>query len=495
MSLRAVGDRPQSDILDSFKSTRALVVGEAMLDVYLKGPVTRLSPEGPFPIVDAAGREATLGGAANVAANLAAMGAQVSLVSVTGDDRTGEEVAALAKLCGIDVVGVVRDPRRETLAKLRIVGDDRTIARVDQGSTDSLDAITESHVVEHLQQLAAEADVIVASDYRYGVVSDEIIDYLGKAADRQVVVVDSKDLGRFRRMRPTAVTSNYSEIVSLVGAVPEAGSDRLAHLASLGPEIAASTGAAVAAVTVDADGVVVVDETGLTSHVPSAGRAADPCGGGDTFTAAMSLGLAVGAAPLEAAGLASRAAAIVVARHGTAVCSLEQLRNGHDDKWCPDVDTLVDIITRRRMAGQSIVFTNGCFDVLHAGHVASLKEAASMGDVLIVALNSDASIARLKGDGRPVNELADRAAVIAGLSVVDHVVAFDEESPLGLLRRLRPDVYCKGGDYRGRWIPEMDLVRSWGGRFELTSYLPDRSTTATVEKVRAQAVVGVGARR
>lgn len=490
VSLRAVGDRTESDLFDRFASTRAVVVGEAMLDVYVKGSVTRLCPEGPFPVVDAVAQEASLGGAANVAANLVAMGAAVSLVSLIGEDRSGDEVVALARRCGLDVSGLVRAEDRFTLAKRRVVGDGRAIVRVDEGSTGPSTPEAQALIVSRLGELAADADLVIISDYRYGTIGDQVIAWL-ENHPQLTMVVDSKGLGRFRRLRPAAVTSNYGEVAALVGADILAGEDRVSHIDRLGPEIAAATGASVVAVTVDSEGVVVIDRTGRSAHLSSAGDASDPCGAGDTFTAVMSLGLVAGADPLQAAALAGRAAAVVVGKPGTAVCTLEELRADSTVKWCDSLDALVDIVARRRAAGQSVVLTNGCFDVLHAGHVASLEEAARMGDALIVALNSDAGVARLKGHGRPINPLADRAAVLAGLSVVDHIVAFDEDSPLRLLERIRPDVYCKGGDYAGRWIPEIELVRSWGGRFELTSYLPDRSTTATMERARGSGV-GLG---
>lgn len=231
--------------------------------------------------------------------------------------------------------------------------------------------------------------------------------------------------------------------------------------------------------------MAVIESAGRFHHIPSTGDATDPCGAGDTFTAAMALSLAAGASPYDSAMIANRAAAVVISRPGTAICTLDQLRGVGHSKTFWDVGRLLDHLAMRRARGESVVFTNGCFDVLHAGHVASLAEAAQLGDILVVGLNGDESVRRLKGPDRPVHEASDRAAVLAGLSVVDHVVIFHEDSPLELLERLKPEVYCKGGDYRGKPIPEVDLVRSWGGRFQLTGHLPDRSTTATLERVRS----------
>jgi D-beta-D-heptose 7-phosphate kinase/D-beta-D-heptose 1-phosphate adenosyltransferase len=492
--LRAVGGGPGGDLVEVFSSVRAVVVGEAMLDVYLHGTVTRLSPEGPFPVVDATARDVTMGGAANVAANLAALGAEVSLVSVVGRDTSASELVDLAARHGVDISGLIQDPARCTLTKTRILGEGRPIVRVDEGSTEPLDVRARRRLASRLATAGSTADVVVLSDYRYGVVSEEVLSWLEAGSRRPALVVDSKDLRRFQLLRPDAVTSNYGEVVALLGVHGSQGRDRVEQVGSLGRDILDVTGAGAAAVTLDADGVVLVQPGQEAIHLPASAEAAEACGAGDTFTAAMSLGLAAGGDPAQAAALAQRAAAVVVAKPGTALCFAHELRRGAASKWC-DLDTLVEMTARRRAAGETIVFTNGCFDVLHAGHVACLEEAASLGDVLIVALNGDASVGRLKGAGRPVNTLADRAAVLAGISVVDHIVAFEEDSPIHVLDKIRPDVYCKGGDYRGRWIPEMDLVRSWNGRTHYTAHVPNRSTTATVERVRRNGAAGLEAAR
>ena len=483
VDLRVVAGGPEDAWIDRFSSLRVVVVGEAMLDAYIKGAVTRLCPDGPVPVVDITAHEVSLGGAANVAANLAALGADVSLVSAVGMDSAGDDIVRLAKEYGISVDGVVRDSGRTTLTKRRVVGDDRTLVRIDGGTIRPLSAHTEATVVDRLGNELVDVDVVVVSDYRYGVLTDRVVARL--AEETTPVVVDSKNLARFQVVSPRAVTSNYAEVVGLDGALPVAGGDRVDQLREMGERIAAATGAAAVAVTLDSDGVAVIESAGRFHHIPSTGDATDPCGAGDTFTAAMALSLAAGASPYDSAMIANRAAAVVISRPGTAICTLDQLRGVGHSKTFWDVGRLLDHLAMRRARGESVVFTNGCFDVLHAGHVASLAEAAQLGDILVVGLNGDESVRRLKGPDRPVHEASDRAAVLAGLSVVDHVVIFHEDSPLELLERLKPEVYCKGGDYRGKPIPEVDLVRSWGGRFQLTGYLPDRSTTATVERVRS----------
>lgn len=489
-----VGGASDESLLEGFRSLRAAVVGEAMLDVYLRGRVNRLSPEGPFPVVDSPARDTALGGAANVAANAAGMGATVDLISVVGNDASGAELAALAAEHRVDVASLVRDPLRLTLSKTRVVGEGRTLVRVDEGSIEPPPPAVRHELRGNLARAAAGADVVIVSDYRYGVMSEEILAWLREAQPRPLLVVDSKELGRYRALRPDVVTSNYGEVAELLGVREAFGGDRVDHIRRNAPEILSRTGAGLAAVTLDADGVMLVRAGRPPRHLPALGGPAEPCGAGDTFTAAMSLALASGAAPADATALGQRAAAVVLNKPGTAVCLVEELRGADSEKLC-DPDTVVEVTQRHRAAGRTIVFTNGCFDILHAGHVASLGEAARLGDVLVVGLNSDASVARLKGPGRPVNSLGDRAAVLAGLSMVDYIVVFDGDSPVPLLSRVRPDVYCKGGDYRGRWIPEMDLVRTWNGRTHYTSHVPDHSTTRTVERVRSEGAAGLKAVR
>ena len=477
------------DILDRFRQIRAVVAGEAMLDVYVHGRVTRLCPDGPFPVLDATDEQQALGGAANVAANLAALGAGTRLVSVVGEDRAGRDLRALATARGIDVAGLVHLPDRVTLSKERLVGDGRIMARVDRGTVGDCQAGEIVRLADRIEQATESCHVMVVSDYGYGVITEDMIQVLDRHRP-PVVVVDGKDPVRLGGLRPDAVTSNVGEVMRLLGWDPAEVDDRIGWVRDNATEILAVTGAAAAAVTADVDGVVVVDGGSGVAHLPAKAGGSDPCGAGDTFTATLALGLAAGSSLVQAADLARRASAVVVSRPGTAVCAPADLRGPAPDVL-DDEEDLLEVVGRHRAAGRSIAFTNGCFDVIHAGHIASLAEAAGMADVLIVGLNDDDGVRRLKGPGRPVNPFDDRAAVLAGIGVVDHVVGFADDTPLRVLELIRPDVYCKGGDYRGRRIPEIELVESWGGRFEVTTYLSERSTTATVERVRRTAGAGV----
>lgn len=458
-----------------------LVVGDAMLDVYEKGRVARLAPDGPAPVVDRLAVEDRPGGAGNVAAAVAALGARAVLVSVIGDDDAGRRLLAALEAAGVPTGGIVVEEGRSTLTKRRIVGDGRLLARVDTGDGDAVRARTEEALLDRLASLAPLADIVVVSDYRYGVASDAVLDGLVAGAPELPVVVDSKRLERMARLRPVAATSNYGEFLAALGEAPAA--DRVGHVRSLAERVVDAAGAAVAAVTIDCEGVVVVEGSGSVTHLPAAGAAVDPCGAGDAFTATMAVALAAGGSAADAARLGVRAAGVVSAKPGTAVCTAEELIPV--PKWFPRIDDVVARLAARRSAGETVVFTNGCFDLLHGGHLAALEAAARLGDVLVVAVNSDESVRRLKGEDRPVRRFADRIAVLSGLEVVDYVVTLDDDTPLALLDRLRPDVYCKGAEYRGRLVDESELVASWGGRVELTPYVEGRSTTAIVDRIRS----------
>lgn len=466
---------------DRIAGVTVLVIGDGMLDVYEKGDVTRLAPEGPVPVVNRLAIEDRPGGAANVAAAVAALGARSLVVSVVGDDEEGRRLIAALDDAGVDTDGIVVEEGRTTLTKRRIVGDGRLLARVDTGDGHVPGVQTEQAVLDRLASLAPLADIVVVSDYRYGVISDGVLDWLAACASELPVVVDSKRLGRMSRLRPVAATSNYGEFLEALGETPKA--DRVEHLRSLAGRVVAVAGAAAAAVTLDLEGVVLVEGDESVIHLPAAGRAVDPCGAGDAFTATMAVALAAGGSAADAARLGVRAAGVVAAKPGTAVCTRDEL--DPSPKWCPTVDDVLARLAARRRAGETVVLTNGCFDLVHAGHLASLDAAARLGDILVVAVNSDDSVRRLKGPDRPVRPFHDRVAVLSGLEVVDYVVTLDDDTPLSLLDRVRPDVYCKGGDYQGRLLAESELVASWGGRVEVTLYVEARSTTEMVERIRS----------
>jgi D-beta-D-heptose 7-phosphate kinase/D-beta-D-heptose 1-phosphate adenosyltransferase len=479
-----------SGLLEAFGGLEVVVVGDAILDAYLDGTANRLSREAPVPVVTVADRSEAAGGAANVAVNLASLGADVRLVSVVGVDDAGDRLLGLIAADGVAADGVVATGDRVTLAKRRILADEQMLVRVDEGTHAALTPALEAEVAALVAERVARADAVVVADYRAGVMTERVISSLPTRHGRRgpPMVVDAKDPRRYRATRPLACTPNFQEAAAALGGIPDgAGGDRARAVAAAGERLLDVTGAEIAAVTLDRDGAVLL-ERGRPAHRLYTQEARERCctGAGDTFTAAFALGLASGADAAAAAEVAAAAAAVVVSKPSTATCSPAELRLRllPGAKLLPDAARLALEAERHRREGRRIVFTNGCFDILHRGHVALLNRAKELGDVLVVAVNGDASVRRLKGPERPINSLADRTEILAALSCVDHVVPFDDDRPEELLRALRPDVVVKGGDYRPDTVPEAPLVRALGAELRILDAVPERSTTRIVERLR-----------
>ena len=457
----------------------------------VEGEAAKLCREAPVPVVRLKDRTDLPGGAANTAVNVSELGARVRLVSVVGRDDEGRRLCSILEERGVNADFVLASDDRRTLSLNRVFGGSQLLVRYDDGTTDPLDGDAEDRLVERLDHALTGADAVILSDYGYGVVTPRVAQVLAEheARGRRVLVVDSKHPAGFRHLRPTAVKPNWSEAVQLLGAGELDGlSERADGIAEQGDRILELTGAQIAAVTLDSEGAIVF-ERGRPPHRTyvqvRGGRGAT--GAGDTFVAALTLALAAGAHTPAAAELASAAAAIVVAKERTAACTAGELRAGvvGRDKFVPDLDDLAARVDVYRKQGRRILFTNGCFDILHRGHITYLNRAKTLGDVVIVALNDDDGVRRLKGDARPINPLEDRAQVLAALSCVDHIVPFSGDSPTDALRAVRPDVYVKGGDYTYDSLPEASLVEELGGAVRILPYMEDRSTTGIIDRILA----------
>jgi D-beta-D-heptose 7-phosphate kinase/D-beta-D-heptose 1-phosphate adenosyltransferase len=480
------GDGHVSALLRRFPEITIAVAGDVIYDAYLDGRATRLSREGPVPVVAIEDRTDAAGGAANVAVNLAALGARVTFCSVVGADEPGTRVLEILRGHGVAIDRVVESPRRRTSAKRRVLASGRMMLRFDEGTEGPAAPDERARMRVALAAATAEADAVLLSDYGTGVVTDDLVESVVRARGARPLVVDGRDPRRFRGARPVICVPSFSEISPLLSPAA-AQEDRAGAVAASADLILAETGADVVVVTLDRDGAMVI-ERGHRPRQVCSDTVSERCsaGAGDTFAAALTLATVAGADITTAAEIASVAAAVVVAKPGTAACGLAELRLRvlGTGKVIPDLDTLTRLGERQRREGRRIVLANGCFDILHRGHVALLDAAKRLGDVLIVALNGDASVRRLKGPSRPVNGLADRIAVLAALSCVDHVVAFDEDEPLALIRALRPDVLAKGGDYTEDTVPEAGLVRALGGSVQILDVVPEHSTTRIIERVR-----------
>jgi D-beta-D-heptose 7-phosphate kinase/D-beta-D-heptose 1-phosphate adenosyltransferase len=462
-----------------------------MLDAYLDGSCRRLCPEAPVPIVDLASRVEAPGGAANTAANAASLGARVSLVSAIGADADGDTLLRLLGRRGVSAEHVHQVPGRRTLSKRRVSAGDQLVVRIDDGSRDRVPPQTEERLERTVGALFRRADAVIVSDYGYGVMTARLIGLIHRlqAEHSRVLAVDARTLGLYRDANAIAMKPNYEEALRLLGMPRYESIDaRVSQITERADDLLSATGAQVVAVTLDVGGAVVL-ERGRRAYRTYAQRLPNTraVGAGDTFLATLALAIAAGAEAPAAAEAASAAASIVARRPGTACCSAAELcgRFVVRSKEVRGFADLTRLGERYRRHGRRIVLTNGCFDLIHAGHTAYLNRAKTLGDVLVVAVNSDASVRRLKGPSRPITALQDRLNVLGALSCVDYLVTFDDDTADGVIRALRPDVYVKGGDYTRERLPEAALAEELGGRVTILPYVEERSTSRLIERIRA----------
>jgi len=480
-------------IVEGFAGLRVMVVGDAMLDVFVRGASTRLCREAPVPVVAQESRTSAPGGAANTAANAAALGAPVRMLAAAGDDGEAVELRSALEAAGVDCGGLLAVPGRRTLTKTRVSAGSQLLLRLDGGTTSPIMEPDDARLAAAVRAAGREADVCIVSDYGYGVVGTRVFEAIAGWRRRgRFLVVDAKDLARYRELEPDAVKPNFEEVSRLVSIDAHVLRGRAASesVRELGEEVLRATGAKVAAVTIDSEGAVAF-EPGRPPYRTYATPFADSraTGAGDTFTAALALALAARAGTPAAAEIASAAAGVVVRKEGTCCCAAAELRDALSGggKVVGDAVRLAQRLSELRRAGSRTVFTNGCFDIIHSGHVAYLNAAKALGDVLVVGVNSDESVRRLKGPQRPINSLADRLQILAALSSIDFLIPFEEDSPAKIIEAVRPDVFAKGGDYAGSEIPEAALVESLGGAVHVLAYVDDRSTTRLIGRIREAA--------
>ncbi len=478
---------PLLSTLERFQGLRIWVVGDLMLDEYVMGAVDRISPEAPVPVVRVRDTELRLGGAANVARQVAALGAQVSLAGIIGTDGTGDDLLRLCVECGIDTHAVIRLPERRTTRKLRVLGHSQQLLRLDWEDARACSTQTADALVTRLIASGAP-DAIILSDYAKGVLTADVISAVTGRRGTAPVVVDpkSRDFARYRGA--TTITPNRKELEEAAGTSLDPA-DRSAVAAAARPLIAAA-GLSSMVVTLSEHGMLIVPADGPETAVPASRREVfDVTGAGDTAIAVLTLSLAARAPLLVAARIANAAAGVSVGQVGAVAVDADSIRSELTAGPEAKVLSRKDIAARAaswRMAGKRIVFTNGCYDLLHAGHLSLLHGAARLGDVLVLAINSDASVKRLKGPDRPLVNEAERAALLAALACVDAVTIFDEDTPLEALQAIKPHVLVKGADYRPDQVVGKDFIESYGGKVALVPLLPAKSTTALVDRIKGQ---------
>ena len=471
-------------LLERVRGVTVACVGDLMLDRYVYGEVSRISPEAPIPVLSTTRRTAMPGGVGNVARNVSALGGVARLGAVAGQDAAGDELAALiAAEPGIEDV-VERRAGVATIVKTRFVASGQQLLRLDEEV---------SAVMGEESAAFTDASVFLLSDYAKGVVSDLLVGQALKAAQKSgaPVVVDPKGRDFARYGAVDVIKPNASELAAATGLPTDSDEQVEAALEAL----LRQTTARAIVVTRAGRGMTLMRRGEPARHF--AGRARevfDVSGAGDTVLAALGLALGAGATLETAIEFAILASGVVVGKAGTAVVTPAELIDaemtqhaaGAHAKVMP-LDELAHVVEGWKRQGLKVGFTNGCFDILHRGHVAYLAQARGWCDRLVVALNTDASVRRLKGEGRPINDLDSRAVVIGGLASVDRVTAFDDPTPLALIERLRPDVLIKGADYTREGVVGGDLVESWGGEVRLAQFEDGYSTTGTIARLKDEA--------
>lgn len=453
-----------------------------MLDRYWSGPARRISPEAPVPVVHVCDREDRPGGAANVALNLAALGCPTALAGVTGDDEAADILAVRLAAAGI-AARLHRRPDIPTVTKLRVLSHHQQLIRLD--FEESLAPPGEDPLPSLVSELLASCDLLLLSDYAKGTLADPQLLIAAARAQRKPVLIDPKgrDFARYRGA--TLLTPNRAELEAVVGLwADDAG------LVDKGQRLREDLDIQALLVTLGERGMLLLRAGQEALHLPTRAREVyDVTGAGDTAIATLAGALAAGAELTEACALANCAAGLAVGKLGTATVSaleLERAHRGGEWRTILDRDALVAAVDQARVQGERVVMTNGCFDILHEGHVAYLQQARRLGDRLVVAVNDDDSVRRLKGQDRPVNGVDSRMAVLAGLASVDWVCAFSEDTPEDLICRVRPHLLVKGGDYRPDRIAGADCVRAAGGEVRVLPFLPGRSTSGIIGAIRGE---------
>lgn len=471
-------------------SRRVLVVGDVMLDSYIRGAVDRISPEAPVPVLRRADHHDVPGGAANVAANIAALGGEAFLVGVVGPDEEAGRIEALMATMGV-AGSLVVDESRPTIAKTRILAGGQQLLRIDREETRRIAPEAEASMIAEAQAAMASCHAVVLSDYAKGALTDAVLEAVIAAARKAAlpVIVDPKRRDFEAYAGASYITPNRSELAAATGLACATDEDVRAGAGV----VAARTGADVL-VTRSEHGMALVFASGAEPIFLSteAREVFDVSGAGDTVAATFALAIAGGAPPLQALRLSNYAASVVIGKSGTATLTQAELsaamaRSHHtlSKGALVPLDEAVRIRREWRQMGLTVGFTNGCFDLLHPGHISLLREAAEHCDRLIVALNTDASVRRLKGPSRPVQGEQDRAEVMGAIGAVDLVVLFDEDTPLEAITALAPDVLVKGADYAEADIVGGEVVRQAGGRIVRAALRAERSTSALIARSHA----------
>ena len=475
---------------------KILVVGDFMLDVYVYGDAIRISPEAPVPILKVTETESRCGGAASVAADILALGAMPLCVGVLGQDANGDLLRKQLTALGADLSGLIEAPDRPTTTKQRLIGlaqhrHRQQLMRIDQECTDPLPDVICQEILRKYREALDQADIVCLQDYDKGLLSPAVckeIIRLGKEAGLRVIVDPTHNHDYSKYTGATLLTPNRCDVSTVVGFEVRTSQDAARAAQSL----AESLSLEALVITLDKEGAYLLAGD-VREMIPARARNVyDVTGAGDIVLATLAVSLAAESDYLTAAHLANIAAGIEVERFGAAPVTVSEMIHEIADQYgarnvkLRSLDSLLEELNWRRSRGQTIVFTNGCFDVIHRGHIDYLRFCKAQGDMVVVGLNSDSSVRALKGPERPINSQFDRAAVLSGLETVDFITIFDDPSVLGLIKKVKPDVLVKGADWGSKeGVVGADFVESYGGKVLLAPLVQGKSSTLTIEKIKA----------
>ncbi len=459
-----------------------------MIDHYLWGSCERISPEAPVQVVDIQKETTVLGGAGNVVNNLVSLGANVHVASVIGDDENGKELLRMLEKIDVDTSNIITQKGRKTSKKSRVIASNQQIIRYDKESKEDVELSSSVSLARAIEKDIAKYDAIILSDYGKGVLTERFTQNIIEIANKNgtKVFVDPKGSDYSKYKGAYTLTPNKKEASLATGIEIENEESLKEALVKLKRECALD----LSLITLSEDGIAIFDEQ-LRRFPTVAKEVYDVTGAGDTVIASLAFAISSGKSIDEACVFANLAAGVVVGKIGSATVTLDEieeyesaLHKSSSESHIKTFDEIARLVERYKKEGKKIVFTNGCFDILHVGHVKYLQEAKSFGDVLIVGLNSDASVRRLKGPSRPVNPVEDRAYLLAALEAVDFVVPFEEDTPYELIRMIRPDVLVKGGDYAGKEVVGTEFAKE----LRLVDFVAGKSTTNTIEKIQGKSL-------
>jgi len=466
------------------KSPKLLVIGDLMIDHYLWGSCERISPEAPVQVVNVKSESAVLGGAGNVINNLKALGAKVDVISVVGGCEISDELKILLKNINVSTQHLITQKDRITSKKSRIIAAQQQVVRYDRESSDEISAESQKKILDSFTSIIANYDGVLLSDYGKGVLTSSLTQSLITAANKagKKVMVDPKGLDYSKYAGAYLLTPNKKEASEATQVTIKDDESLTQAITQLKVECDLT----VSLITLSEQGVAIYDDE-LRTHPTVAREVYDVTGAGDTVLASLGFALACDYQIDDAVKFSNLAAGVVVGKIGSATATLNEiieyessLNKSTSDEHIKTLGEITTLSEELKSRGKKIIFTNGCFDILHAGHVRYLETAKSYGDVLILGLNSDRSVKVLKGENRPINTQLDRAYILAALEAVDYVVVFDDDTPYDLIKAIKPHTLVKGGDYEGKAVVGQDIANE----LKLVQFVDGKSTTKTIEKIQ-----------